>query len=54
MPGDLKTLGNWIITLVPLFFKAIAKKTIELGAGLKFSALMWLKKNKTDTSKNLE
>jgi hypothetical protein len=54
MSRDSKTLGDWIITSVPLFFKAIAKKTTELGAGLKFSALMWLKKNKTDTTKNLE
>jgi hypothetical protein len=27
MPGDPKMLGDWIITPVPLFFKAMAKKT---------------------------
>ena len=54
MSRDSKMLGDWIITVVPFFFKAITKKTKELGVGLKFSVLMWLKKNKINTTKNLE
>ena len=43
--GDMKTMRNRIITLIPLLSFAIAKKTTKFRLRLKFIMLIWLKKN---------
>ena len=43
--GDMKTMRDRIITLIPLLSFAIAKKTTKSRPRLKFVMLIWLKKN---------
>ena len=52
--GDMKMMGDRIITSIPLLSFAIAKKTKKFRPRLKFVMLMWLKKNETDRTKGIK